>query len=290
MCSVFLSIKIITTDKTRVDKICFFLRELRASGRNKPLLIVESTLLNSQKQCSMMSNFFGKEDNLRIGTEPPRFHLLRAVSSSPDFLSFHASCSDDSAAQFASYLNTSILLSQAQLKDLQPSLRVNLFNESKNETILDSSLTAMLPMRAETSSCLSSSDFAQGGGERMFGEQGGCDQSSRGAFSVSGQQITSLPALKPRKRSDRIKGKIYIVKGARKRWDGNRFTRCCILLNCTKLAQGRTYFCKSHGGGRRCAFDGCVNAARGGHSVCAKHGAKRSKRDKADREIDIASL
>lgn len=45
----------------------------------------------------------------------------------------------------------------------------------------------------------------------------------------------------------RVKGQIYLVKGMRKRWNGKRFTRCCIRFNCPKLAQGATQLCKAHG-------------------------------------------
>eukprot|EP00516_Mucochytrium_quahogii_P000388 CAMPEP_0203748652 /NCGR_PEP_ID=MMETSP0098-20131031/3479_1 /ASSEMBLY_ACC=CAM_ASM_000208 /TAXON_ID=96639 /ORGANISM=" , Strain NY0313808BC1" /LENGTH=316 /DNA_ID=CAMNT_0050637473 /DNA_START=290 /DNA_END=1240 /DNA_ORIENTATION=- len=77
----------------------------------------------------------------------------------------------------------------------------------------------------------------------------------------------------------RIKGKVYLVRGTVKRWDGKRFARCCEVRSCTKLAQGPTSFCKSHGGGTRCKADGCQKAARGGFVYCALHGGggKRSR-------------
>jgi len=51
--------------------------------------------------------------------------------------------------------------------------------------------------------------------------------------------------------SQRLKGKLYVVRGSVKRWDGKRFAKCCAVKVCTKLAQGPTNFCKSHGGGSK---------------------------------------
>jgi len=72
--------------------------------------------------------------------------------------------------------------------------------------------------------------------------------------------------------ADRIKGRVYVVRGALKKWDGKRFARCCRDSMCTKLAQGPTEFCKAHGGGTRCSTQGCKKAARGGSEHCAMHG------------------
>jgi len=71
---------------------------------------------------------------------------------------------------------------------------------------------------------------------------------------------------------DRIKGRVYVVRGALKKWDGKRFARCCRDSLCTKLAQGPTDYCKAHGGGTRCKTAGCKKAARGGSDCCAMHG------------------
>mmetsp|Transcript_6608 Transcript_6608/g.13390 ORF Transcript_6608/g.13390 Transcript_6608/m.13390 type:complete len:614 (-) Transcript_6608:743-2584(-) len=72
--------------------------------------------------------------------------------------------------------------------------------------------------------------------------------------------------------SQRIKGKVYMVRGSVKRWDGKRFARCCEVASCTKLAQGPTNYCKSHGGGTRCREESCNRAARGGFMYCIHHG------------------
>ena len=73
------------------------------------------------------------------------------------------------------------------------------------------------------------------------------------------------------KKSERVKGQIYVVKGVRKKWDGRRFARCCLVPSCSKLSQGATMYCKAHGGGRRCSQTGCDVAARGGKKHCSTH-------------------
>ena len=79
--------------------------------------------------------------------------------------------------------------------------------------------------------------------------------------------------MTPKKReiSERVVGKVYVIRGVRKRWNGRRFTRCCVHGNCEKLAQGTTKLCKAHGGGRRCRVSNCKEIARGHWSLCANH-------------------
>jgi len=46
----------------------------------------------------------------------------------------------------------------------------------------------------------------------------------------------------------------------------------CVELGCTKSAQGKTDKCKSHGGGSRCVEPGCTKSARGKTDKCVVHG------------------
>jgi hypothetical protein len=47
----------------------------------------------------------------------------------------------------------------------------------------------------------------------------------------------------------------------------------CSFTDCKKQVQGKTEFCKKHGGGIRCRIDGCKSSAYGASSdLCAKHG------------------
>lgn len=49
----------------------------------------------------------------------------------------------------------------------------------------------------------------------------------------------------------------------------------CTFEGCTKGAEGSTPFCKGHGGGKRCAFDGggvCPKSVHGGTLFCVAHG------------------
>ena len=50
--------------------------------------------------------------------------------------------------------------------------------------------------------------------------------------------------------------------------------RKCQASGCSKCAQGKTNFCISHGGGRRCTFPGCTKGARD-RLYCAAHGGGR---------------
>lgn len=68
----------------------------------------------------------------------------------------------------------------------------------------------------------------------------------------------------------RKRGAVYLVRGERKKWDGNRFGRCCT--KCDKLAQGNTLLCKNHGGGKRCRIEHCAKASRGSSMLCSVHG------------------
>ncbi len=45
-----------------------------------------------------------------------------------------------------------------------------------------------------------------------------------------------------------MRGELYSVNGMRLKWYGKRFARCCQHAVCGKLAQGKTEWCKSHGG------------------------------------------
>mmetsp|Transcript_25834 Transcript_25834/g.31731 ORF Transcript_25834/g.31731 Transcript_25834/m.31731 type:complete len:255 (-) Transcript_25834:320-1084(-) len=88
--------------------------------------------------------------------------------------------------------------------------------------------------------------------------------------------------------SDRLKGRVYIVRGTLKKWDGKRFARCCRNAFCTKLAQGPTNYCKAHGGGTRCKVSGCKKAARGGSECCAVHGGgKKCLEDNCTKPAEI---
>lgn len=69
----------------------------------------------------------------------------------------------------------------------------------------------------------------------------------------------------------RVPGKIYIVKGVRKRWDGTRFARVCTFGNCMKLSQGKSQLCKFHSSGRRCRYSGCNRLVRKGRLTCNVH-------------------
>jgi hypothetical protein len=58
----------------------------------------------------------------------------------------------------------------------------------------------------------------------------------------------------------------------------------CKQDGCDKSAQGKTDFCKSHGGGKRCKQDGCDKSARGKTDYCVSHGGgKRCKEDGCDK-------
>lgn len=46
----------------------------------------------------------------------------------------------------------------------------------------------------------------------------------------------------------------------------------CAFDGCTKSAMGKTSFCIAHGGGTRCTFDGCTKSAKGETSLCIAHG------------------
>jgi len=61
-------------------------------------------------------------------------------------------------------------------------------------------------------------------------------------------------------------------------------SRRCISPDCPKSAQGKTNFCKAHGGGRRCQIAGCTRAARGSTAHCIAHGGgKRCNKDGCDK-------
>lgn len=97
-------------------------------------------------------------------------------------------------------------------------------------------------------------------------------QTKRKHRSLSTETITEgVELAKKIKPSERVKGRIYEVRGERKRWDGHRFSRCCLQTTCKKLAQGGTQFCKRHGGGARCRVRKCKTAAREGTTLCARH-------------------
>ena len=89
----------------------------------------------------------------------------------------------------------------------------------------------------------------------------------RNRFDFEGEKATIEPVSRD---MERKKGVVYLVKGERKKWDGKRYARCC--MECDKLAQGTTGYCKGHGGGSRCQHEGCVRASRGGSTHCASHG------------------
>jgi len=46
----------------------------------------------------------------------------------------------------------------------------------------------------------------------------------------------------------------------------------CLWEGCKTAAQGGTAFCISHGGGKRCQFSGCHKAAQGKTQYCVSHG------------------
>ncbi|KAK3246697.1 hypothetical protein CYMTET_43775 [Cymbomonas tetramitiformis] len=52
-------------------------------------------------------------------------------------------------------------------------------------------------------------------------------------------------------------------------------SRKCKNKACVKAAQGKSPFCKSHGGGRRCQYDGCCKCTQGGTQYCVRHGGGR---------------
>ena len=49
-------------------------------------------------------------------------------------------------------------------------------------------------------------------------------------------------------------------------------TKRCTHEGCTKGAQGKTEFCKGHGGGERCAKEKCTKSAIGKTKLCIEHG------------------
>ena len=52
----------------------------------------------------------------------------------------------------------------------------------------------------------------------------------------------------------------------------------CMEQGCNKIAQDKTEFCISHGGGNRCKEDGCKNGALHKTELCVSHGGgKRCK-------------
>mmetsp|Transcript_10561 Transcript_10561/g.12129 ORF Transcript_10561/g.12129 Transcript_10561/m.12129 type:complete len:325 (+) Transcript_10561:366-1340(+) len=61
------------------------------------------------------------------------------------------------------------------------------------------------------------------------------------------------------------------VSGKKKR-KGRQRKRCAFITGCTKLSQGNTKFCFSHGGGYRCQDKSCKKPARGRTGFCIAHG------------------
>mmetsp|Transcript_5813 Transcript_5813/g.6702 ORF Transcript_5813/g.6702 Transcript_5813/m.6702 type:complete len:273 (+) Transcript_5813:297-1115(+) len=51
-----------------------------------------------------------------------------------------------------------------------------------------------------------------------------------------------------------------------------RKRKVCQHEGCSKVSQGKTPFCLSHGGGYRCKWKGCSNGARGKSGFCITHG------------------
>eukprot|EP00924_Labyrinthula_sp_SR-Ha-C_P015071 maker-scaffold_9-augustus-gene-7.0-mRNA-1 protein AED:0.78 eAED:0.78 QI:0/0/0/0.5/1/1/2/0/805 len=51
-----------------------------------------------------------------------------------------------------------------------------------------------------------------------------------------------------------------------------RKRRTCSRPECTRLAQGRSTLCFSHGGGYRCSHPGCSSGSRGSSKFCIRHG------------------
>lgn len=51
--------------------------------------------------------------------------------------------------------------------------------------------------------------------------------------------------------------------------------RKCKNKTCVKAANGKSQFCKSHGGGRRCQYEGCCKCTQGGTKYCVRHGGGR---------------
>ncbi|XVF10494.1 hypothetical protein REPUB_Repub07fG0187900 [Reevesia pubescens] len=63
--------------------------------------------------------------------------------------------------------------------------------------------------------------------------------------------------------------------------------RRCEFLGCTKSAEGRTDFCIAHGGGRRCSHEGCTRAARGKSGLCIRHGGgKRCQQENCTKSAE----
>ncbi|CAK9054089.1 Probable WRKY transcription factor 19 (WRKY DNA-binding protein 19), partial [Durusdinium trenchii] len=58
---------------------------------------------------------------------------------------------------------------------------------------------------------------------------------------------------------------------------GGQRQKRCAEEGCEKGAKQGGH-CKSHGGGRRCEFEGCMKSASGKSSLCVAHGGDRGKR------------
>lgn len=60
---------------------------------------------------------------------------------------------------------------------------------------------------------------------------------------------TGVPCIRtdiPPDLRKRVRGGYYYVKDTIKKWDGKRFSKCCVAKDCFRLSQGRTLFCKRH--------------------------------------------
>jgi len=88
----------------------------------------------------------------------------------------------------------------------------------------------------------------------------------------------------------RVRGRYYRVRGVIKRWDGKRFAKCCGVTGCRKLAQGPTTLCKSHGGGARCRFPSCSDAARSCTKFCIQHEKPENRKKRKIAELEIPDV